>query len=194
MVRILDEGVGRVLRALEEAGIAERTLVIFTSDNGGERYSSMGGLAGRKGTTWEGGIRVPAFARWPGRIPAGSISTQPLTTLDWTATILSVAQTSPASTHPLDGMDLVPLLTGAERPRERTLFWRIGTRRGAVRRGTWKYHCDEEGERLFDLVLDPGERTDYKAQDTERFSQLRSTYQAWNAEMLPPLVRPAGGA
>ena len=115
------------------------------------------------------------------------------TTLDWTATILSAAQTGPTSTHPLDGIDLLPVLTGAERPRERTLFWRIGTQGGAVRRGTWKYHCDEGGERLFDLVLDQGERTDRKAQDPERFSQLRSAYQAWSAEMLPPLVRGAGG-
>ncbi|HEX2190568.1 MAG TPA: sulfatase-like hydrolase/transferase [Longimicrobiaceae bacterium] len=195
MVRILDEGVGRVLGALAEAGIAERTLVVFTSDNGGERYSSMGGLAGRKGSTWEGGIRVPAFARWPGVIPAGVTSAQAFTTLDLAATILSAAEAAPASTHPLDGIDLLPLLTGGEPPRDRTLFWRMAQRaqQGAVRRGTWKYHRDQEGERLFDLVLDPGERRDRKNEERERFAELRSAYDAWDAEMLPPLARGHGG-
>ena len=189
MVRILDEGVGRVLRALEDAHIAERTLVVFTSDNGGERHSSMGGLAGRKGSTREGGIRVPAFARWPGVIPVGVTSTQALTTLDWTATILAAAETGPASTHPLDGRDLLPVLTGPASPHGRTLFWRTSqrTQEGAVRSGTWKYHRDERGERLFDLALDPGEREDLKDAEPELFDELRATYATWESEMLPPL-------
>ena len=196
MIRILDEGVGRVLRALQEAGIAERTLVVFTSDNGGEAHSSMGGLAGAKGTTWEGGIRVPAFARWPGVIPAGVTSTQALTTLDWTATILSVAEAGAASTHPLDGMDLLPVLTGAQAASERTLFWRMAHRRRqlAVRSGSWKVQRDEEGEHLFDLATDPGERRDRKEEDPDRFTRLRGLARVWESEMLPPPAGPQGAA
>jgi arylsulfatase A-like enzyme len=190
MVRILDEGIGRVLVALEESALAHRTLVIFTSDNGGERYSSMGGLAGGKGTTWEGGIRVPAIVRWPGVVPAGVTSPQPLTTLDWTATILAAADVAAASSHPLDGIDLQPLLREGARTLQRSLFWRMSQRghRGGARVGTWKYHLDESGERLFDLVLDPGERRDLSGQRPEVFEDLRRAYRAWSAEMLAPVT------
>ena len=190
MVRILDEGVGRVLVALEESGLADRTLVIFTSDNGGERYSSMGGLAGGKGTTWEGGIRVPAIVRWPGVVPAGVTSPLPLTTLDWTATILAAADVAAASSHPLDGIDLQPLLGEAAPTMPRSLFWRMSQRghRGGARVGTWKYHLDENGERLFDLVLDPGERRDLSGERSDVFEDLRRAYRAWSAEMLAPVT------
>jgi arylsulfatase A-like enzyme len=188
MVRIMDEGVGRVLVALEEAGLADGTLVIFTSDNGGERYSSMGGLAGHKGQTWEGGIRVPAMARWPGVIPPGTVSAQALTTLDWTATILAAAETAAAASHPLDGIDLLPALTtpqAATRPR--SLFWRMGQRgpQGGARIGTWKYHVDEQGEGLFDLVLDPGERQDVSAANARTLEEARTAYTGWTQQMLP---------
>jgi arylsulfatase A-like enzyme len=189
MVRALDEGVGRILEALAEADVADRTLVIFTSDNGGVQHSSMGGLAGRKAQVWEGGIRVPTFVRWPGMIPAGVTTTQVASTLDLTATILAAAGTPPSPTHPLDGIDLLPVLTGRDPPRERTLFWRLGqrTRQGAVREGGWKYLHDEEGEHLFDLVLDPGERRDQKGDEPERFDRLKAAYAAWAREMLPPV-------
>lgn len=189
MMRALDEAVGRMLAALEETGLAERTLVIFTSDNGGERYSSMGGLARQKGHVWEGGIRVPAFARWPEVIPAGRTTTQVASTLDWSATILAAAGASSRASHPPDGIDLLPILTGREPVGERTICWRTfqRTRQGAARRGGWKYLRDEEGEYLFDLVLDPGERRDRKADEPERFEGLKAAYAAWEREMLPPI-------
>lgn len=190
MVRALDEAVARILAALDESGVADRTLVIFTSDNGGKQYSNMGGLARQKGSLWEGGIRVPAFARWPGVIPAGVTTTQVATTLDWTATILGATGVVPAPAHPLDGIDLRPVLTGDEPPRERTIFWRTThrMRQAAVRRGGWKYLRDEEGEHLFDLVLDPGERHDRKADEPARFEALRAAHAGWEREMLPPLA------
>ena len=189
MLRILDEGVGRVLRALEEAAVAERTLVVFTSDNGGERHSNMAGLAGRKGNALEGGIRVPAVARWPGVVPAGVTSRQALTTLDWTATFLAAAGAAAAASHPLAGIDLLPLLTGSAAPRDRSLFWRTfqRTQEGAARIGTWKYYRDGDEERLFDLARDPGERQDLKDEHPERFEELRSAYAAWDADMLRPV-------
>lgn len=189
MIRALDEAVGRILAALDEAGVADRTLVVFTSDNGGVRHSSMGGLARGKMHLWEGGIRAPAFARWPGVIPAGVTTTQVASTLDWTATLLAAAGATPPPSHALDGMDLLPVLSGRESPRERTLFWRTTqrTRQGAVRRGGWKYLRDEEGEYLFDLVRDPGERRDQRGDEPERFEELQAAYAAWEMEMLPPI-------
>jgi arylsulfatase A-like enzyme len=189
MVRTLDEAVGRILAALADAGIADRTLIIFTSDNGGVQHSSMAGLARGKGHLWEGGIRVPTFVRWPGVIPGAVTTIQVATTLDWSATILAVAGTSPAATHPFDGIDLLPVLTGREPPQERTIFWRTSqrTQQGAVRAAGWKYLRDEDGEYLFDLVHDPGERQDRKLDEPERFDQLKGRYSIWEREMLPPV-------
>jgi arylsulfatase A-like enzyme len=189
MMRALDEAVGRILDALAETGVAERTLVIFTSDNGGVQHSSMGGLARGKLHLWEGGIRVPAFARWPGVIPAGVTTTQVASTLDWTATMLAIAGVTPPSSHPVDGMDLLPVLSGRQSPWERTLFWRTTqrTRQGAVRRGGWKYLRDEDGEYLFDLIVDPGERRDRRSDEADRFEALQTVYAEWEREMLPPI-------
>ena len=188
MVRALDSAVGRLLAALVETGIADRTLVIFTSDNGGVQHSSMGGLARQKGHLWEGGIRVPMFLRWPGVIPAGVTTIQVASTLDLTATILAAAAVSSPARQPLDGIDLLPVLTGRQTAQERTLFWRTSQRirQGAVRQGGWKYLHDQDGEYLFDLVLDPGERHDRKLDDPARFRALKAAYAAWEREMLSP--------
>lgn len=182
MVAALDEAVGRILAALDERGIAERTLVIFTSDNGGKQHSSMGGLAGGKGTLWEGGIRVPTFVRWPNVIPAGVTTRQVATTLDWTATILAAAGAQPP---PLDGIDLLPILSGAA-VRERTIFWRMRrTRQLAMRRGSHKYLLDGDSEYLFDLGRDPGERSNLKDADAAILREMREETARWNREMLP---------
>ena len=187
MVQSLDQAIGRILAALEESGLAERTLVIFTSDNGGERYSNMGGLTGRKGHIWEGGIRVPAFARWPGVIPAGITTPQVATTLDWSATILRAAGAVPPESQPLDGVDLLPHLRGLEPVRDRTVFWRmLRVDQGAVRSGRWKYLRQEEEEHLFDLALDPGERLDTRESKPDVFQALRRRYAEWDREVLPP--------
>jgi arylsulfatase A-like enzyme len=188
MMRALDEAVGRILGALDETEVANRTLVIFTSDNGGKQYSSMAGLAGEKGQLWEGGIRVPAFARWPEVIPAGVTTRQVASTLDLTATILAAAKAPPAASQPLDGMDLLPILVSGT-PVERTIFWRMGqrSREQAVRHGQWKYLGDRSGEYLFDLVLDPGERRDIKDSKPEVFRKLKAAYEKWNKQMLVPV-------
>jgi arylsulfatase A-like enzyme len=167
MMQALDEGVARVLKVLEEKGYADNTIVIFTSDNGGEIFSDMGGFEGMKLELWEGGIRVPAFARWPGVIPAGRTSEQVLSTLDWTATMLAAAGI--ATGPEVDGTSLLPLLRGDAGVTERTVFWRSnrwGTQH-AVRQGNWKYlridapqarsRRRDTGEFLFDLSRDPKE-------------------------------------
>jgi len=188
MMLALDESVGRILSAVSESGITDRTLVIFTSDNGGVQYSNMAGLARRKGQVWEGGIRVPTFIRWPGVIPAGVSTRQVASTMDLTATILAAATASPAPTHPLDGIDLLPVLTGRQPVHDRTIFWRTSmvSKQGAVRQGGWKYLRDEDGEYLFDLVLDPGERQDRKSDHSARFAELKAAFGGWERQMLPP--------
>jgi arylsulfatase A-like enzyme len=188
MMAALDAAVGRILAALEETGVAARTVVIFTSDNGGKQYSNMAGLARGKAHLWEGGIRVPAFVRWPGTILPGVTTRQVATTLDWTATILAAAGAQPAPSYLLDGIDLLPVLTGGD-PVDRTIFWRTAQRlqQKAARRGGWKYLRDQDDEYLFDLVLDPGERNDRKEAEPEIFRRLKASYAAWEREMLPPI-------
>ena len=184
MMAALDQAVGMIVAALEERGVAGRTLVIFTSDNGGKQYSNMAGLARGKGHLWEGGIRVPAIVRWPGVIPSGVTSRQVATTLDWTATILAAGGKS-SPPYSLDGMDLLPVLTAGP-VRDRTIFWRTGReRQGAVRSGGWKFLRDGDDEFLFDLVLDPGERENLREEHFERFHRLKAQYEAWDRAMLP---------
>ena len=187
MVRALDDAVGRIVAAVDAAGIAGHTMIIFTSDNGGVKHSSMGGLAGRKAQLWEGGIRVPAFVRWPGTVRAGVTTTQVATTLDWSATLLAAAGVAPERRRALDGIDLLPVLAGREPERPRTVFWRTTqrTRHAAVRDGTWKFLRDEHGEYLFDLALDPGERRDLATEHPQRLAALRQAYEDWNRDMLP---------
>jgi arylsulfatase A-like enzyme len=187
MVKSMDAGIGRVLQALRRAGLDRRTLVIFTSDNGGERYSFNWPFAFQKFYLWEGGIRVPAIVRWPGTIPSGHISDQPVITMDWTATILAVTGTTPDAAYPLDGEDVMPVCKGTRLLYDRTLFWRTQTR-AAARAGRWKYLDDAGEEGLFDLSIDPGEKNDLRSSNRDVFDRIRAEYSAWNARMLP---RPA---
>jgi arylsulfatase A-like enzyme len=138
MVEAMDAGIGRVLQALTDSGQRDTTLVIFSSDNGGERWSYQWPLSGSKGQLNEGGIRVPTIVRWPAALDGHQVSDVPVITMDWTATILDAAGVQPADSHPLDGHTLLPyLLDGAPAP-DNTLFWRT-SRAGALRSGRWKY-------------------------------------------------------
>jgi len=184
MMRSMDAGIGRVLDALRRAGAERNTLVIFTSDNGGERYSFNWPFSFQKGFLWEGGIRVPAIVRWPGVVPAGRTTEQAAITMDWTATILSAASATADPAYPLDGEDLLPVCRGARAPYDRTLFWRAQIR-DAARSGRWKYLKDPSGERLYDLAGDPGEKVDLRLKNADAFAQLKAQYNAWNARMLP---------
>ena len=202
MMKALDEGVARVLAVLAELGYADNTIVIFTSDNGGEIFSDMGGLEGMKLQLWEGGIRVPAFVRWPGKIPAGRTTEQVASTLDWTATMLAAAGIERGTE--LDGMNLLPQLLGNSEPAERTIFWR-STRWGlqhAVRQGNWKYLRIEKaqarakrrdtGEFLFDLSRDPSEEQNLAGAQPEILDRLRRLYAEWESGVLPPIEKTIG--
>ena len=189
MMKSLDDGIGKIMQALDNAQLTNQTLVIFTNDNGGERYSDNGGLSKGKMTLWEGGIRVPAFVRWPGKIKAGTTSQQVAVTMDWTATILQAGGAKADKGFPLDGIDLMPILTGAEKEVDRTLYWRIFQRKKqqAVRDGKWKYLRDEKGEYLFDLSVDPGEKNDLKSKEEGTFEMMKEKFDKWEKTVLEPI-------
>ena len=183
MMQRMDAGIGRVLKALERANVDRNTLVVFTSDNGGERYSYNWPFSFQKLDLHEGGTRVPAIARWPGVIPGGRVTDQAAITMDWTATILGVTGTAADPAFPLDGENLMPVCTGQRAPYDRSLFWRV---RGfdAARVGSLKYLKNASGEYLFDLSNDPGEKSDLRANRPDRFDAIRRQYQAWASTML----------
>ncbi|RMH03259.1 MAG: hypothetical protein D6702_06485 [Planctomycetota bacterium] len=218
MVVHLDRATGRLLDALAELGVADDTLVVFTSDNGGlGGYAAAGvpgspevtrnaPLKGGKGMLSEGGIRVPLIVRWPGRVPAGTIRAVPVTTLDLFPTLLSAAGI-PLGDRPCDGLDLVPLLRGevATLP-ARDLVWHMpvylessaarGTWRctpsAAIRRGRWKLietFADGRAE-LYDLAADPGERVDLGRTRPDRVRELRAALAAWRQRTGAPMPGP----
>ncbi|MCM3874504.1 MAG: sulfatase-like hydrolase/transferase [Pyrinomonadaceae bacterium] len=194
MMKSLDDGIGEVLGALTKANLDRNTLVIFTSDNGGERFSYNWPFQGRKFSLYEGGIRVPAIVRWPGVVPTGEVSGQMSITMDWTATILAAGQTKPDPRFPLDGIDLMPAIRGTPPPTpysDRTFFWR-NNNQDAVRRGRWKYLNDGTREYLFDLTFDQTERADFSQRNPAMFDELRNEFQTWQSQVLPrPPARPA---
>jgi arylsulfatase A-like enzyme len=184
IMRSLDSNVGRVLAALKRAGLERDTLVVFTSDNGGERYSYNWPFSGEKFGLNEGGTRVPAIARWPGVTPANAVTDQPAITMDWTATFLAVAGAAQDPAYPLDGETLLPTLRGERAVHERPLFWRTKAS-AAARIGQWKYLRDATGEHLFGLSLDPGEKAEMKAKHADVLARLKGRYDEWAAQMLP---------
>lgn len=188
MMKSLDDGIGNIINALE-GQLSKRTIVIFTNDNGGEKFSDNGGLANAKGTLWEGGIRVPAFVRWTGMINPGTITKQVAVTMDWTTTILTAGGINSQQEFPLDGIDLMPILTEKEKTVERTIYWRTfqRTKQKAIRMGKWKYLQDERGEYLFNLDNDPGEKNNLKETQQTIFNQLKMKYDNWEKTVLQPI-------
>jgi arylsulfatase A-like enzyme len=186
MIRHMDEGIGRIRDALAHTGAAENTLIVFTSDNGGERFSDTWPFVGKKMDLLEGGIRVPLLACWPARIPAGRSTAQPAISMDWVATFLEAARVSPHPNYPLDGANLLPVLEDPAATFVRELFWRMKYRdQRAVRAGEWKYLAIESDEFLFDLSHDTRERANLVRRHPDRVAALRARYEAWEATMPP---------
>jgi len=180
MLRQMDEGIGRILDALERTGVQENTLVVFTSDNGGERFSDTWPLVGKKMDLLEGGIRVPYIVRWPGRVPPGTTTAQLATTMDWTATFFDAAGVRSHADDPLDGVSLRAVLEKPGATFERELFWRMKFRnQKAIRCGRWKYLSIEGDEFLFDLETDERERANFAAREPKRLAALRERYGEW---------------
>lgn len=185
MLERVDAGVGQILQALDRQGLRESTLVAFTDDNGGERLSDCGPFSQGKGTLWEGGIRVPYLLRWPGHLPAGAVSHQPVITMDLTASIVAATGASLPQGRTLDGINVLPILAG-QPPAERTFFWRIdrnNNHQRAGRQGKWKYLRVEKAELLFDLESDPAETHDLSRQQPSLVAKLGRLYETWQADV-----------
>jgi arylsulfatase A-like enzyme len=181
-----DRGIGQILAALERRGLTRNTLVIYTQDNGGEWLSRNAPLFHRKNTVWEGGIRVPAIFKWPGRIPAGRTSSQVGIVMDLTATIAAATNSPVPPDARLEGINLLPLLQQGASPSERTLFFRVtqATRRQrAVRHGDWKLLVDGGASMLYNLANDVGERNDLASQRSDIVRKLFPLIGKWEQDV-----------
>ena len=185
MMKSMDSGIGRVFEALKKANLDRNTLVVFTSDNGGERYSLNWPFQFQKMYLWEGGLRVPAIVRWPGVVPAGKVTAQVALTMDWHATFLDVAGAQSDPAYRSDGESVMAVCTGSRPEFDRTVFWRLRTKpQDASRMGKWKYLRDGAEEHLFDLAADPGESVDLKTKQADTFEKLRANFKKWESTML----------
>jgi arylsulfatase A-like enzyme len=180
-----DEGVGRILETLDRLGLRDNTIVIFTNDNGGEWLSRNDPLFNRKGSVWEGGIRVPAIFRWPGHIPPGGVSGQVGITMDLTASILAATGAEVPSAARLEGINLFPVLEGAVPEIERTLFWRVmgPNPQRAVRSGDWKLLYDGPRSLLFNVRTDLSERNDLMRDQADIARRLAPLMTAWQEDV-----------
>lgn len=192
MVSAVDDGVGMILEELENLGLDDNTLIVFLSDNGGPEQanaSDNGPLRGQKGDLFEGGIRVPFAMRWPGNIQAGTVYEQPVISLDIFSTIIARSPEKIQMKNPLDGVDLLPFLTGKKKnaPHD-ALFWRkFGQKQMAVRSGDDKLiHSPEETMR-FNLKADIGEENDLTNPEAPLQKNLRQLQEGWAVEMKDPV-------
>ncbi|MFM7319180.1 MAG: sulfatase-like hydrolase/transferase, partial [bacterium] len=194
MMTAKDEAVGKILKKVADMGEENNTLVFFHADNGGPTAQTTSNnlpLNGFKSTTWEGGVRVPFVAKWPGKIPAGKDYTNPIIQLDILPTILAAvgAKTKPAK--PLDGVNLLPYLSGANagKPHD-TLYWKFG-QQWAIRKGDWKLLVARGGSmmpELYNLADDIGEKKNLATEKPEMVASLQADYKVWLAEQAPASV------
>ena len=184
MVESLDASIGRVLDALRRSGQLQDTLVLFASDNGGERFSHNWPLSGNKVDLYEGGIRVPTILSWPDRIDGRQVSDQTVHTLDWHATILELAGAEAEPGYEPDGTSLAGYLLRGRPVPQRDLFWRMVGQR-ALRRGDLKYVRTEGTDHLYDLAADVREQADLAGRRPADLASLRSAWESIDAELLP---------
>ena len=186
MILRMDMQIGRVLKALDDNHLAQNTIVIFTSDNGGERFADKWPFTGMKEDLLEGGLRIPVLLRWPARVKAGSVSQQIMIHMDWLPTLLAAAGGAPDPASPSDGMDITPWLTRNAAPVSRKLFWRYkANAQRAARDGDWKILKINENTFLFNVVDDPLERANLRERHSDIFDRMAREWNAWDSQMLP---------
>lgn len=206
MLESIDDGIGQIVRKLEELGLAENTILIFTSDNGGEtNVTSNAPLRGGKSQLYEGGIRVPLLVRWPDGIAGGAVCQQPTINVDFYPTLLEAAGVSPSASHRLDGVSLLPTWRDPRAALVReALYWHYpldrphflgGVSGGAIRQGPWKLieFFDSDKAELYSLRTDPSERSNVAAQNPAVVKQLKVKLANWRREVgarraSPPLL------
>ncbi len=181
-VTCMDEAIGAVMEAVEKAGQRENTLVVFLSDNGGSGNGGNAPLRGQKSTMWEGGLRVPFILRWPGKVPAGKVTDEFLTSLELVPTLLAAAGAEGPKGVKMDGFNLLPVLKGEAKSPRKEMFWQ---RRGdkAARFENWKWVESEKGGGLYDLSTDLGETKDLSGERPEVAREMRGRFERWRAEM-----------
>jgi arylsulfatase A-like enzyme len=213
MLAAMDEGIGRILEALDRKGLSENTLVVFSSDNGGPmpgRVTDNGTLRAGKGTLYEGGVRGAACVAWPGRIKAGTVVTQPLHMVDWYPTLLKLAGASLEQKLPVDGRDAWATIAAGQPSPHAEILINAAPMSGALRAGNWKLVLNGDGHEaevalresgrelssaapkieLFDLAADPGERRNVAEAHPEKVQELRARYQMLADKMIPPKIKP----
>jgi N-acetylgalactosamine-6-sulfatase len=190
MVERMDQGIGRILKTLDDAGLTDNTLVVFMSDNGANRTGDNSPFSGYKGNLFEGGIRVPCIVKWPGILPRGVVSDQACMTMDFSRSIVRAAGTEPPAGRAFDGMDILQAVSGNRAVQKRTLFWRARRAertRKAVRDGSLKYirlqDRDDVKEYLFDLQLDPAEKNNLFNDQPENVLRLKKLLQNWERQV-----------
>lgn len=185
MVEDLDRSIGEVMGALLDRGLLDDTLVLFFSDNGGERFSDTSPFSGEKGKVLEGGIRVSTLLSWPGGVPGGRVSDEQVATMDWTATLLGLGGAQADTGRPLDGISVVEHLVRDAPLPERDLFWRMKNER-ALRRGDLKYLRLADGaDRLHDLSRDPCEQADLARERPDELAAMRAAWERIDSALLP---------
>jgi arylsulfatase A-like enzyme len=188
MVEEMDLQIGRVLEALRMNSIAENTIVIFTSDNGGERFADTWPFTGRKTELLEGGLRIPAIISWPSRIRPGKTIDQVAITMDWMPTLLAAAGLSTDAAYPPDGINLLGVLTENAPLMERKLFWRYkANAQRAARDGDFKFLKILDNTFLFNVVEDPMERANLKDRRKDIYDRIVAEWHEWNRSMLPEI-------
>src|SRR6185437_2123314 len=194
MIQEMDLQIGRVMEALQANGLTNNTIVIFTSDNGGERFADTWPFTGRKMELLEGGLRIPSIISWPARIPQGRTSDQVSISMDWMPTLLAAAGGSADPAYPLDGINLLPMLTGASPIQQRSLFWRFkGNAQRAVRDGDMKYLKIRDNTFLFNVAEDPMERANLKDRQKYVYERLLNKWLEWDQTMLPEVEESGTG-
>jgi arylsulfatase A-like enzyme len=213
MIAAMDEAIGQIIAAVEARGWRTNTLIVFSSDNGGPnpgRLTSNGPLRAGKGTVYEGGVKVCAFANWPGQIKSNTVVNAPLHIVDWYPTLLKLAGASSRQKLPVDGRDLWPTLTSKARSPHNAILINAAPKRGAIRVGDWKLvlngdvadtEGDEsnsnvavanasEGLELFNLASDPSEAENVAAKNPKKVKELRARYDAFAKQQVPPKAAP----
>ena len=181
-ITAMDRAIGSVFEALERRGVLDDTLVIFFSDNGGSGRADNTPLRGHKAEMWEGGIRVPFLARWPGRIPAGRVTDEFLTSLEVFPTLVAAAGAELPEGIVYDGFDMMGVLAGREASKREEMAWeRRGDR--ALRYRQWKWVDAKEGAGLFDLSEDVSEKQDLSEKLPQKLEEMRARFDAWKARM-----------
>jgi arylsulfatase A-like enzyme len=190
MLSSLDESVGKIMQAVERSEKPGETIIIFTNDNGGERYSDQGGLMGSKQLLQEGGLKVPAIVCWPGKINPNSISNSAIITMDWMPTFLGLADVNNTESLAMDGMDIMSYCLGKRvKEKQRSFYWRNFQRnkQKAVLAGKYKYFEDETGSYLYDLTLRNPETYDVKKRYPKIYKRLKKEFSDWEKTVLEPI-------